>query len=266
MAAKCKKCDPHELCEECPEWIFTLADLIMCMMGLFVVLWVLKTEGDKKQPAAMSQETINFIAGMREAFGYVPNPDSADPIDQAIIRQIKGPGERGRTETTPEGAQGTEREVTSIRASNQSLIGGRVLFPAGDADLNAQAKVQLDQIAEKIRGVRNIVHIKGHASLDDFEPETPAAAKLDLSIRRAQAVSDYLTMMGVSPDVIRVIGASTFEPIEERTYNAAGHALNRRVSIEVTDILVEQLQDREKTALQVEVESGDKAGDNPRKQ
>ena len=42
MAAGCKKCDPHEICEECPEWIFTLADLIMCMMGLFVILWVLK--------------------------------------------------------------------------------------------------------------------------------------------------------------------------------------------------------------------------------
>ena len=39
MAAKCGKCDPHEICEECPEWIFTLADLIMCMMGLFVLLW-----------------------------------------------------------------------------------------------------------------------------------------------------------------------------------------------------------------------------------
>ena len=30
---KCKEVE----CEECPEWIFTLADLIMCMMGLFVI-------------------------------------------------------------------------------------------------------------------------------------------------------------------------------------------------------------------------------------
>ena len=46
MAKGCKKCDPHEICEECPEWIFTLADLIMCMMGLFVILWVLKPGGE----------------------------------------------------------------------------------------------------------------------------------------------------------------------------------------------------------------------------
>ena len=48
MAKGCKKCDPHEICEECPEGIFTLADLIMCMMGLFVILWVLKPSPSPK--------------------------------------------------------------------------------------------------------------------------------------------------------------------------------------------------------------------------
>ena len=31
-ACRCKK----EECEECPEWIFTFADLVMLMMGFFV--------------------------------------------------------------------------------------------------------------------------------------------------------------------------------------------------------------------------------------
>ncbi len=260
MAKACKKCDPHEICEECPEWIFTLADLIMCMMGLFVVLWVLKTEGEKKQPAAMSQETVNFIAGMREAFGYIPDPNSTDPIDQAILRQTKGPGERGRTNVTPEGAQGTENEVTSIRSSSESVRGGRVLFSASDAELNPQAIIQLDTIVEKIRGVRNIVYIKGHASLDDFPDDADPKIKLDISLRRAQIVADYLVSQGVSPDVMRVIGCSNFEPVQQRTYTAAGHALNRRVEIEATDLLVEQLQDKDKVALPIELES---KGDRP---
>ena len=51
MAKGCK-CDPHEICEECPEWIFTLADLIMCMMGLFVILWVLKPSVESKPTEA----------------------------------------------------------------------------------------------------------------------------------------------------------------------------------------------------------------------
>ena len=42
-ACKCKKVE----CEECPEWIFTFADLVMLMMGFFVILWVLKPAPEK---------------------------------------------------------------------------------------------------------------------------------------------------------------------------------------------------------------------------
>src|ERR1700749_25975 len=90
MAAGCKACDPHELCEECPEWIFTLADLIMCMMGLFVLLWVLKPP-----PAAKSQTSAQkFASGsrwrervgdIRGGFGWVHDPTGADPVDQVIL-------------------------------------------------------------------------------------------------------------------------------------------------------------------------------------
>ena len=41
MAKHACKCKQGE-CEECPEWIFTFADLVMLMMGFFVILWVLK--------------------------------------------------------------------------------------------------------------------------------------------------------------------------------------------------------------------------------
>ena len=41
---KCKK----DECEECPEWIFTFADLVMLMMGFFVILWVLEAFGQSE--------------------------------------------------------------------------------------------------------------------------------------------------------------------------------------------------------------------------
>ena len=108
MAAACKKCDPHEICEECPEWIFTLADLIMCMMGLFVILWVLKTEGKPEDKAKTSAEEIKVFAAIREAFDHVPNPDSTDPVDiELLMRKMQkvrphmGPGEGGETKVKP---------------------------------------------------------------------------------------------------------------------------------------------------------------------
>ncbi len=81
----CKKCDPHEFCEECPEWIFTLADLIMCMMGLFVILWVLKPSPKDNPTSSPTAKEIKVFAAIREAFGYVPNTNSNDPIEHAHV-------------------------------------------------------------------------------------------------------------------------------------------------------------------------------------
>ena len=99
MSAHCK-CKEVE-CEECPEWIFTLADLIMCMMGLFVILWVLKPSPKENPPGSLSEEEIKVISAIKEAFGYVPNANSNDPIDLHMLMKkldhVQGPGDGGKT-------------------------------------------------------------------------------------------------------------------------------------------------------------------------
>jgi outer membrane protein OmpA-like peptidoglycan-associated protein len=56
-------------------------------------------------------------------------------------------------------------------------------------------------------------------------------------------VADFLTSKGVSPDIIRVQGCSTFEPVLQRRYTPDAQSINRRVEVEATATLVEQLQD-----------------------
>ena len=249
MAAKaCKKCDPLELCEECPEWIFTLADLIMCMMGLFVILWVLKPSPKENPPGSLSEEEIKVIAAIKEAFGYVPNANSNDPIDVHMlmkkVERMQGPGDGGKTKLEKKSAEGTDPEVTTIRKGKQASVGGRLLFDVGRADLTKEVAGQLDQIVQIIRGHRQIALVKGHTSLDDFGESATPQQKMDLSVRRAKAVADYLTAKGVEPDILRVQGCSTFEPVIQRTYGNDAQATNRRVEVEMTATLVEELQDR----------------------
>jgi outer membrane protein OmpA-like peptidoglycan-associated protein len=250
----CKKCDPHELCEECPEWIFTLADLIMCMMGLFVILWVLKPSNkDDGSPSAIDPKLAGAI---REAFGYVPlDVNSKDPIDIEILlrklqqMKLNGPGDGGKTRLERKGAEGTDPEVTSIRQGKQAVIGGKLLFDVGQSDLSPETAAAIDEIAVVIRGHRNIALVKGHTSLDDFSDATGTPQqKMELSVRRAQAVANRLTMRGVSPDIIRVQGCSVFEPLIQRAYVPDGQRSNRRVEVEVTATLVEDLQDKPRTA------------------
>ena len=244
----CKKCDPHELCEECPEWIFTLADLIMCMMGLFVILWVLKPGPKDKIKNDLSDEEIAVIAAIKEAFGYVPKANSNDPIDLHMLMRkvdhLKSPGDGGKTQLEKKSPEGTDPEVTSIRQGKQASVGGKLLFDTGSADLTRETTAQLDQIVEIIRGHRQIALVKGHTSLDDLPDGATAQQKLDLSFRRAKVVADYLMTKGVEPDILRPQGCSTFEPVIQRRYGPGAQANNRRVEVEVTASLVEEFQDR----------------------
>jgi outer membrane protein OmpA-like peptidoglycan-associated protein len=256
MAAGCKKCDPHEICEECPEWIFTLADLIMCMMGLFVILWVLKPGPTDKKQMDMSEEWVKVAAAVREAFGHVPDPTSNDPVDLQMLmkklerlKPLNGPGDGGKTRLPRRGAEGTDPEVTSIRTGKQATVGGKLIFAPGHATLGPDLVPVLDEIVLLIRGHRNVVLVKGHTSLDDFPDAVVAAEeKMSLSVRRAQAVADYLTSHGVEPDILRVQGCSTFEPVIQRTYGPDAQRANRRVEIEVTATLVGELQDNSRDA------------------
>ena len=80
------KCKKSAECEECPEWIFTFADLVMLMMGFFVILWVLK-------PAPPQNETdrqvlpMDLLIAIREAFQHIPDPTSKDPVDIEMIKR-----------------------------------------------------------------------------------------------------------------------------------------------------------------------------------
>lgn len=251
MAASCKKCDPHEICEECPEWIFTLADLIMCMMGLFVILWVLKP-GLKEQTPEANDEWIKVAAAIRDAFGYLPDPTSTDPVDMHMLlkkletmKNPKGPGDGGKTKLERRGAEGTDPEVTSIRKGRQATVGGRLLFDSGSADFTNETRRLLDEVALIIRGHRNIVLVKGHTSLDDTPRDMSPQDKMALSLRRAEVVAGYLIAQGVDPEILRPQGCGTYEPVAQRAYGQNSQAVNRRVEVEATAMLVEDFQDKD---------------------
>jgi len=109
MSAKACRCKKVE-CEECPEWIFTFADLVMLMMGFFVILWVLKPQPGKQGSSDAEEYLVKIEASIRGGFGYVPNPTRAEgrrghgagsdqhpafePCDRGRKNAVR-PGERG---------------------------------------------------------------------------------------------------------------------------------------------------------------------------
>ncbi|HEX8915552.1 MAG TPA: OmpA family protein [Humisphaera sp.] len=240
MAKKVKCAEP----EECPEWIFTFADLVMLMMGFFVILWVLKPPEGKQSAGEQDKKWLETVAGIRESFGWVPDPASSDPVDKhALKKPDPSAGKGGQTNDPPDSARGTEPLVTNVRPGTHVSVGGRLAFAPGEATLSPQTTAVADQIIKAIRGHRNILQVKGHAARDDYPDGTPPQKFMDLSLRRAQAVADYFVAQGVSPDVVRVQGCSTHEPIVQRAYGDGAQAMNRRVEVEVSNVPVPERQD-----------------------
>jgi outer membrane protein OmpA-like peptidoglycan-associated protein len=222
----------------------------MLMMGFFVILWVLKPAPGKADSPEADQEWLKIVAKIREAFDYLPDPQSTDPVDQFMLLQklqqmkpLKGPGDGGKTRIERKGAEGDQPEVVSVRRGNQAIVGSRVLFDVGSATLTPESTRILDQIAGMIKGHKNIMLVRGHTSLDDFPEGTDSVQQLDLSIRRAKVVADYLVKKGVAPEILRVLGCSTFEPVIQRVYTPEAKQQNRRVEVEATTTLLAELQD-----------------------
>jgi outer membrane protein OmpA-like peptidoglycan-associated protein len=247
-ACRCK----HAECEECPEWIFTFADLVMLMMGFFVILWVLKPNPNPKTSSPTPSEYTDLVkaeASIREAFGYEPHAGSADPVTQYMMlqraNQIKvpqGPGKGAKTTDTPMTPPGSDPEPSAIRPGPQAMMGGRLQFDVADDKLTPNTQRTLDAVAEQVKGHRNLVLIKGHTALDDLPESATAAQLMSLSIRRAEVVADYLTNAGVAPELLRIQGCSTFEPVAVRDYDPNAQTTNRRVEVYTTPTLVTDLQ------------------------
>jgi flagellar motor protein MotB len=251
MAKKSCHCKKAAECEECPEWIFTFADLVMLMMGFFVILWVLKPPAGKQGKGDSPAEShwIEVEAAIRGAFGHVPDPQSKDPVDIEMLYHklqrinLNNPGDGGKQNRLEKLPEGQSDDVTTIRVGTYATQGGKLVFEPGKSVLSDEAKSALAEIAVVVRGHRNLVFVKGHASLDDYPANATADQKMQLSIRRAQAAAEYLTSQGVDPALMRVEGCSTFEPLIEHEYTPDALRLNRRVEVEATATLVEELQD-----------------------
>jgi outer membrane protein OmpA-like peptidoglycan-associated protein len=122
------------------------------------------------------------------------------------------------------------------------------VFEIGQAELPSGASKDLDQMVHIIQGHRQIFLVKGHTGVDDLPETATTDQKMNLSVRRAQAVADYLTSHGVDPQILRVEGCSTFEPVAQRAYSDGQRSQNRRVEVEGTDTPVGDRQDNPKTS------------------
>lgn len=104
-----------------------------------------------------------------------------------------------------------------------------LLFATDSTAVSGVSRNELNIVAQSLNKYPNTtVNVIGHT-----DNVGAAAYNLDLSQRRAQAVSSVLINGGVSPSRIRSIGRGEDQPIASNL-NAQGRQANRRVEIIIT--------------------------------
>lgn len=121
------------------------------------------------------------------------------------------------------------RQVASVRDEERGIVitlSGSVLFASGQSTLLPVSLERLDQVAATLRDYpdQDIV-VEGHT-----DSRGSAGTNAALSLRRAQAVVQYLVGHGVATGRISAEGLGSDRPLADNA-SAEGRANNRRVEI-----------------------------------
>jgi OOP family OmpA-OmpF porin len=112
----------------------------------------------------------------------------------------------------------------------KNTLSASALFDLNKAILKDSGKAALKDLGEaiKAKGAKVVdINIVGHT-----DSTGTADYNMALSLRRAEAVKDYLIGEGISPSIIRVSGEGESDPVASNA-TREGRAQNRRVDITV---------------------------------
>ena len=116
------------------------------------------------------------------------------------------------------------------------LVINDLLFVTGGSRLEAESANRLNPLLQYLRGnPRREIIIEGHT-----DSIGTAKDNKQLSLRRAQAVKDFLTSQGIAETRIETRGFGEEVPVATNTTNA-GRKLNRRVEVIIKTIVQEDL-------------------------
>lgn len=228
--------------EGAPEWLISFADMVMLMMGFFVIMFAMNAQpkggnagggGEASEGVAAENSMVDLAIAVRRAFNNEVDINSDDPNDKPLVERLKQLEKHGAGTSRDEGTEGKDRNVTVVRPGDRMGRGGRVDFRSGSADLTDTARKIIDERAKALDGESTIVEVYGHVGAGEIVGDPERAMRL--SIDRALAVAKRLAAGGVDYWRIRVKGAGDGDRVERHPTTGASDQPNQRVEIRVLD-------------------------------
>lgn len=199
-------------------WLVAYADMLTLLFAVFVSLYAARI--DFLPPAAASS---GLLTGGLSVLG------SAADADDALWKQIQ----------QIIGNTGSLREL-ELRRETRGLVISMPeagAFPAGRAELSADAQKVMRDLAVVLRSAGSPVRVEGHT--DDVPIHNASfASNWELSTARATEVVQFLVDQGGVPaSRLSAAGFGEFKPRSPNT-SAAARAKNRRVDLIILNTAV----------------------------
>jgi len=225
-----------------PDWMVTYGDMMTLLFCFFVIL-VSMSELKKDERFDKVMESIKRAFGYKGGAGSTPGTVSPNnTFDKKMTQLIMRKFQLQVGKSHDEGIEGENPSVKNIRDGIEFSFGGLVRFETGKAKLLEEAKRQLAEFAEEFKGMNTKIRVRGHAAKKPPHQYKPFNSLDDLSYARAVAVKDFLIERGVKPQRVTVEACGANEPLMAQAYDENTRAINRRVSVVITENLVQQYQ------------------------
>lgn len=245
-------------------WKVAYADFVTAMMALFLVLWLVSQADTKlkqsiasyfRSPGVFTTIEGGILAGAQKV-SKEPTSAASKDDEQALFSVAENI--QKKFSTRPEFSKVKDRVKVDVTEEGLRIQiidkADKVSFQSGSADLTAEARAILAEIAVGVCGLPNAINIGGHTDSYVF-PSATGYTNWELSADRANAARRILESTCVKPQQIRrIVGYADTEPmVPEDRFSPA----NRRISITVL-----RLQNTEGNS-ETKTEPENKSSDQP---
>lgn len=221
-------------------WKVAYADLVTALMALFLVLWLV-SQADTKLKESIANHfrspgVFNTVKGgiLSQAKKVSKEPTSLTSKDEEQMLFSVAETLKKKFASRPEFNKYADQIKIDVTAEGLKIEiidkADKVSFPSGSAELTAEAKDILTEIANGLCELPNKINIGGHTDSHVF-PSEKGYTNWELSADRANAARRVLESVCIKPSQInRILGfADTVPLIADDPYSPA----NRRISITV---------------------------------
>ncbi len=211
-------------------WKVAYADFVTAMMAFFMVMWLVGQDQEKRK--AVAEYFQDPWAKSRVNFNRSRNQTSRDEHLAGLTppeKQYSGSNPKLIPHDEPEAPDAKQPKLVTVRAPERSTIGTVVLFESDSTEVSQEAKDKLALVVPRMKGLANIIDIRGHVS-QQMSNAGNAVAAWDLSYKRSRAVMQTLIDLGLEENRMRISAAGSNEPLSDSGF-AQPTEPNARVEI-----------------------------------